>query len=201
MIATTGNKGDRVRSDCFVTLEITNSGGLQIEMKSKVEAMFGYENRKLCREVMEFFGIENAILNVQDSGALPYVISARIEAAIKQLIDTDKEYLFEIDEVNKYESSKERFRFSRLYLPGNSPSMMINAGIHQPNGIILDMEDSVAFEKKGKNLNLSIEPFIRYWNIKKSENADITYYGTYIGYGWEPKNNSKEIGIMIALKF
>jgi len=60
---------------------------------------------------------------------------------------------------------------------------------------------SVAFEKKNKNLNLLIEPFIRYWNIKKSKNADITYYGTYRGYGWEPKNNSKEIGIMVSLKF
>jgi len=60
---------------------------------------------------------------------------------------------------------------------------------------------SVTFEKKGKNLDFSIEPFIRYWNIKDSETADITYYGTYIGYGWEPKNNSEEIGIILSLKF
>ena len=43
---------------------------------------------------------------------------------------------------------KERFRFSRLYLPGNSPRLMINAGIHKPNGLILDLEDSVAPSKK-----------------------------------------------------
>ncbi len=79
---------------------------------------------------------------------MPFVLSARIEAAVKQLIDTDKEYLPELREENMYGTSRERFRFSRLYLPGNIPSMMINAGIHKPNGIILDLEDSVAPAKK-----------------------------------------------------
>ncbi|OFY37630.1 MAG: hypothetical protein A2W91_09610 [Bacteroidetes bacterium GWF2_38_335] len=49
---------------------------------------------------------------------------------------------------NKYKSSAERFRFSRLYLPGNTPNLMLSAGIHQPNGIILDLEDAVAPAKK-----------------------------------------------------
>jgi citrate lyase subunit beta/citryl-CoA lyase len=49
---------------------------------------------------------------------------------------------------NKYTSSRERFRFSRLYLPGNNPGMFLNAGLHSPDGIILDLEDSVAPDKK-----------------------------------------------------
>lgn len=60
---------------------------------------------------------------------------------------------------------------------------------------------SVKFQKKGEKLDFVIAPFIRYWNIEKSENADITYYGTYIGYGYEPKNNSTEFGIKFAAKF
>jgi len=56
----------------------------------------------------------------------------------------------EIIEENKYSSTRERFRFSRLYLPGNTPSLMLNAGIHDPNGIILDLEDSVAPAKKAE---------------------------------------------------
>jgi citrate lyase subunit beta/citryl-CoA lyase len=35
-----------------------------------------------------------------------------------------------------------------LYLPGNTPKLMLNAGIHKPDGIILDLEDSVAPAKK-----------------------------------------------------
>ena len=48
------------------------------------------------------------------------------------------------------DSVKERSRISRLYLPGNTPAMMLNAGIHQPDGIILDLEDSVAPAKKAE---------------------------------------------------
>jgi len=60
---------------------------------------------------------------------------------------------------------------------------------------------SVILEKKGRNIDVVIEPFIRYWNIKKSKNDDIYYNGAYWGYGWEPKNNTTEIGIIISCKF
>jgi len=60
---------------------------------------------------------------------------------------------------------------------------------------------SVKFQKKGEKLDFVIEPFIRYWNIKKSEETAITYSGTIIGYGYEPKNNSTEIGCKLAVKF
>ena len=49
---------------------------------------------------------------------------------------------------NQYITANDRNRFSRLYLPGNTPSLMINAGIHHPDGIILDLEDAVAPDKK-----------------------------------------------------
>jgi len=85
---------------------------------------------------------------LEDKGAVTLIIAARVEAAIKQLINTDKEYLLDFIDENKYFSEKDQLRFSRLYLPGNSPSMMLNAGIHDPNGIILDLEDSVAIAQK-----------------------------------------------------
>lgn len=60
---------------------------------------------------------------------------------------------------------------------------------------------SIKLQKKDEKIDFAIEPYIRYWNIKKSEDADLTYYGTYIGYAYEPKNNSTEIGIMLAMMF
>ncbi|HNT92266.1 MAG TPA: CoA ester lyase, partial [Bacteroidales bacterium] len=36
----------------------------------------------------------------------------------------------------------------RLYLPGNNPGMFLNAGLHSPDGVILDLEDSVAPDRK-----------------------------------------------------
>ena len=148
--AITGNKGDRIRSDCQVKLDLREKGGLNIIVQSKVDRMFGKQIRQLALEVLETLGISHALLEIEDSGALPFVIAARIEAAVKQLLDTDKSWIPPLIEQNHYESSRERFRFSRLYLPGNSPSMMLNAGIHRPEGIILDLEDSVAPDRKAE---------------------------------------------------
>ena len=41
-IYTAGNQGKKVRSDCFVSLELTDAGGLQIDLQSKVEVMLAY---------------------------------------------------------------------------------------------------------------------------------------------------------------
>lgn len=147
-LATSGNKGKGIRSDCFVSVEITSNGGHIVQLESKVKAIFGESILKLCADVLQYFEIENAKVIVDDFGALPLVITARLEAAIKKLIETDKEYLPEFLEENKTETANDRHRFSRLYLPGNSPSLMLNAGIHKPNGIILDLEDAVAYDKK-----------------------------------------------------
>ncbi|MCK9205431.1 MAG: aldolase/citrate lyase family protein [Bacteroidales bacterium] len=147
-IATTGNKGKSIRSDCFVTLGLTDRGGIQLKIESKVAVMYGDDIRKTALDILDFFGIKNASLSIEDSGALTLVIAARIEAAVKKLIDADKSWLPPFLEANQYSTTRDRNRFSRLYLPGNSPSLMINAGIHKPDGIILDLEDAVAPDKK-----------------------------------------------------
>ncbi len=147
-IAEVGNKGSGVRSDCFMRLEIASSGGIQINLQSKVKTLYGDRIQALLQDIFKHFGIENARLEVEDTGALDFVLAARLEAAIKKVIDTDKEYLLPVLEQNIYSTEKDRFRLTRLYLPGNTPKLMLNAGIHKPHGIILDLEDSVAPDKK-----------------------------------------------------
>lgn len=149
-IATAGNKGEKDRSDCFVSLELTSSGGIVIDLTSKVEVLFGEAIRNLCLEVLRYFGIDNAHLIIEDKGALPFVMAARLEAAIVQVIKTDKEFLPSMLPENLYSSMRDQHRLSRLYLPGNTPSLMINAGIHTPDAIILDLEDAVALHKKSE---------------------------------------------------
>ncbi|MCF6366903.1 MAG: citrate lyase acyl carrier protein [Bacteroidales bacterium] len=149
-VYTAGDNNPKTRSDCFVTLEITKNNGINIELISKVAGLYGDSIKKLCKEELNFFGIKNANIKIQDTGALDFTIAARIEAAVKQAIETDKEFLLDILDENKYSTKKGDFRFSRLYLPGNSPKMMLNAGVHGANGIILDLEDSVAPSKKAE---------------------------------------------------
>jgi|APTNR8051073442_1049403.scaffolds.fasta_scaffold00093_15 citrate lyase subunit beta/citryl-CoA lyase len=150
MIATAGNNGDKDRSDCHVSLELTKSGGIKIDLQSKVKSLYGESIVALSKEVLKFFGVDHAAIKIEDKGALPFVLAARLEAVIKQVVKTDKEYLPEILPENKYATTRERFRITRLYLPGNTPSLMINAGIHKPDGVILDLEDAVAVNKKSE---------------------------------------------------
>jgi len=146
--AAAGNRGKDIRSDCYVEIELRKSGGIQLELTSKVDALFGQANRQLIANVLDYFDIVNARVIIEDSGALPFIMMARLEAAIRQLIDTEKEYLPELLPENCYSTARDRNRRSRLYLPGNTPKLFINAGLHKADGIILDLEDSVAPAKK-----------------------------------------------------
>lgn len=148
--AVAGNWGDGVRSDCRVTLDLTETEGLNIQLLSKVKEYFGEHIISLAKKELEFFGLKNARIKIEDSGALDHVLAARIESAVKQLIKTNKEYLPEIIPGNRVETEKDRWRRSRLYLPGNTPKLALNAGIHKPDSIILDLEDSVAPTKKAE---------------------------------------------------
>jgi len=147
-ITTTGNAGPKIRSDCEITLELRQRGGIVIDLTSRVQTLYGESIKDLCRDIFKFFNIRNAVVKINDSGALSFVIAARIEAAVKNLTDSALEYLPEMNGENKYATTAGRLRFSRLYVPGNTPSMMINAGLHSADGIILDLEDSVAPGKK-----------------------------------------------------
>ncbi len=119
-----------------------------MKLQSRVERMFGTQIRQQVDQVLNALGVGDARVEIDDSGALPFVIGARLEAAVRQTGHGDGTWIPPMIQQNNYESSRERFRISRLYLPGNTPSMMLNAGIHGPDGIILDLEDSVAPEKK-----------------------------------------------------
>jgi len=147
-IGVTGNFDSKIRGDCKVQIKLLHSGGIALDLHSKVKAFFSKSITDLVMDMTDYFSIKHAKVTIWDSGALKYVIAARIEASIKQIIVTDKEFLFKpIDECAEI-SKRDRFRFSRLYLPGNTPYLMINAGLHKPNGLILDLEDAVSPVKK-----------------------------------------------------
>lgn len=147
-VAIAGNSGQKVRSDCEIVLELKTEGEIKIDLTSKVKVLYGESINNLISKILDFFGVKHADVKIIDSGALPFVIAARMESAVKQLISTDLEYLLPFLDENNYSTTRDRFRFSRLYLPGNTPGLMINAGLHSADGIILDLEDSVAPEKK-----------------------------------------------------
>ncbi len=144
-----GKRGNSVRSDCYIEIELKNSGGLKLDIKSKVESMYGDSIAAQIKEMCKFFKIKNASILLEDNGALPFTIAARFELAVKKLFpENEKEFLLPINEKNLYKTTKDKLRRSRLYLPGNEPKFFVNAGLHKPDGIILDLEDSVSPSEK-----------------------------------------------------
>ncbi|NUM62533.1 MAG: HpcH/HpaI aldolase/citrate lyase family protein [Ignavibacteriaceae bacterium] len=144
-----GKQGDNIRSDCYFEIELKNSGGIKLDIKSKVQSMYGESIKEMILEMSKFFGIKDAKILCEDYGALPFVMAARFELAIKRLFpENKKEYLLPFIKQNQYSTKKDQLRRSRLYLPGNEPKFFMNAGLHSPDGIILDLEDSVAPTEK-----------------------------------------------------
>lgn len=147
--ASAGQRGRGVRSDAWIEIEPKPSGGRKIELTSKVDVLYGDSIRTLMKQGLDHFGIKHARVTIEDSGALPFVLMARLEGAIRRL-DPKKEYDAWLPDAGPEQKPSERFRTrrSRLYIPGNNPKMMINAAIHQPDALILDLEDAVAPSEK-----------------------------------------------------
>jgi len=63
------------------------------------------------------------------------------------------------------------------------------------------LRGSIRIKKQSDERYYVIEPFIRYWEIDKSDDSTVTYAGVIIGYGYEPRNRSTEIGLKLGIGF
>src|SRR5579864_6486945 len=148
-----GHCGPDVRSDLQVKIEAGERGGVQIEFESRVASYYGETIRRQAEEVLEALGVRHARVQIHDEGALPFVIAARIEAAVRR---AGLGYGTRVlpDRISLAEpSARDRIRRSRLYVPGSEPKYFVNAALHGADGVILDLEDSVhAGEKDAARL-------------------------------------------------
>jgi len=138
-----GHCGCDIRSDVRVRIEPRERGGIETEIESRVKAYYGEAIRRQTEEVLESLGVRHARIAVSDEGALPFVISARIEAAARRAGLGEGTRVLPDRIRFPQPSARDRMRRSRLYVPGSEPKYFINAGLHGADGIILDLEDSV----------------------------------------------------------
>lgn len=144
-----GRRGEEIRSDVWIALEPKSEGGIQIDLQSRVEPYYGTAIRQQVAAELSSMGIEHAEVEIEDTGALPFTLSARLEAAVRRLGIEPRELPPTTIEVPlRAASPRDRLRRSRLYLPGNEPKFFINAALHRPDAVILDLEDSVSPEEK-----------------------------------------------------
>jgi citrate lyase subunit beta/citryl-CoA lyase len=138
-----GHWGKEVRSDLHVVFQAQSSGGIEISLESRVAPYYGAAIMDQAREVLDELGVKHARVAIHDEGALPFIIASRIEAAARRSgIALGKRSLPQQHPLPP-PSQKDRLRRSRLYLPGSEPKYYINAFLHAPDAVILDLEDSV----------------------------------------------------------
>ncbi|MBC8405499.1 MAG: citrate lyase ACP [Planctomycetes bacterium] len=141
-----GRRGDEIRGDVWMGFLPADSGGLQLDFTSKLESMYGQSTRDFLLTLCNEAGVEHGTLFVEDKGAYPFVLRARLESLLQQVLDDSGLRLHHEAPLGDGLPPVEpkRMRRSRLYLPGNEAKYMLNAALHEPDGIILDLEDSVA---------------------------------------------------------
>lgn len=146
--ASAGRRGEDVRSDLHVSVTPTGAGGIALRVTSKVEAFYGDAIRGTVRSVLAAYKVRNARVVVEDFGGLDWVISARLEAALRRGGYAGDARPERTVKRAARTTDRDRLRRSRLYLPGNEPKFMLNAGVHGPDAVILDLEDSVHPDEK-----------------------------------------------------
>lgn len=73
------------KNDAKVSIE--PAGSLEIDITSSVMSLFGDSIRESVVRALRNADIDKAYVTVEDKGALPWVIDARVEAAIAQLTE------------------------------------------------------------------------------------------------------------------
>ncbi|MBF0546350.1 MAG: HpcH/HpaI aldolase/citrate lyase family protein [Candidatus Riflebacteria bacterium] len=132
------------KSDLIVSFE-PGFPGFEIVVESSIKKLFGSLIKKTAEEACSFFGVKAGKLSIKDDGALDFSIWARIEAVFRM---SGKATSPKAQIPKREPAQKDRLRRSRLYIPGNQPDLMINAGLFGADSIILDLEDSVAPSQK-----------------------------------------------------
>jgi citrate lyase subunit beta/citryl-CoA lyase len=144
-----GRRGDEIRSDAWVAVEPRASGGIAVDLTSRVSAYYGDSIRDQTAAVLRALGVEHAAVEMLDTGALPFVLAARTEAAaLRAGIAARGDARPPATAPAAAASPRDRLRRSRLYLPGNEPKYFLNAGLYHPDAVILDLEDSVHPDEK-----------------------------------------------------
>jgi citrate lyase subunit beta/citryl-CoA lyase len=131
-----------------VTFEERSSDVVEVELRSRVDLYYGEAIRAQAVNALQKLAVIDAHLSIVDEGALPFVIDARIETAVRRAGIKPVGPLLPDAVSLPGPSARDRLRRSRLYLPGNEPRYFINAALHAPDAVILDLEDSVHVDEK-----------------------------------------------------
>ena len=105
--------------------------------------------RQVARQTLAALDAGGISIRVENNGALPFTIMARVEAAVRRLRGPETgAALPPSDPGLRYTSSRDRIRRTRLFVPGSTPKFFAKAGLCDPDVVILDLEDGVVPQEK-----------------------------------------------------
>ena len=87
-VTKTGEAGVAESGDILVSVAPGDESGIKVELtgKSVILKQFGRQMKELIRKTAEECGVESAIINAKDNGALDCTIKARVRAAIERAV-------------------------------------------------------------------------------------------------------------------
>ncbi len=136
-----GFAGGDVRADVQITAEPAPEFGY--EFSSTISPLYDQAIAAQIESIAGQFGRPPIRLHCADSGALPFTWAARLTAIFSIILGQP------IDPAIKIKAAPPPgMRRSRLYVPGNTPKLIPNAPIYGADAIILDLEESVAPQRK-----------------------------------------------------
>lgn len=81
-VVKTGMAGTLESSDVLVTVRENPGKGVEVHLQSIVERQFGNQIRKVVSASLENLGVDEAVVQLNDKGALDCTIEARVAAAV-----------------------------------------------------------------------------------------------------------------------
>jgi len=136
--------GSDAKRDCQVA--VTAAPSLEIQIKASNQQLLEPGIRTVIEKTASALGVSKAKIAIADKGALDYVISGRVEAALQL---TFPELTSAIPRsIPREASERHRIRRSRLYAPGNNPRLLIGLELHSADCVLVDLEDSVPLGEK-----------------------------------------------------
>jgi len=160
----TGQAGTTEKNDILVKVELRESGGLEVKMKSSQDSDVTYLMGKDIERKLSEWEIKNVLVETRDEGGPQYgqhgwVVEARLETALrragaffKESIKTPRQTLNFAYRQTLRKKTKTGLPTSKLFVPGNNPRRILKPTTleekNRPGGVILDLKNSVLKEDK-----------------------------------------------------
>lgn len=137
--------GGNAKSDCMVKAEAGGSG-VSFKVKSKNLELAGPGLNALLADELGQWELPGGLtLELEEFGALDWVIRARVEEAVRAVIPDARRKL---QKLLRSPLPRDLLCRTRLYVPGNNPRLLQAVEISGADLLIMDLEDSVPEAQK-----------------------------------------------------